>query len=180
MVETHPMANLATTGKLPEKIGPDGWPADYEDRKRGKGCWLCAAVGKGDNHHRISVFPGKYSEYYIERRTTLPGYGTVVWNGRHVNEPTELTDEEASGFWREVLQAARAVEQYYKPIKLNILTYGNLTPHLHTYIMPRYPNDPAPGRPMPLEKAYSVEAIAEDELKKQAAALRELILAQQK
>jgi diadenosine tetraphosphate (Ap4A) HIT family hydrolase len=180
MVETHPMAGTVSSGKLPDKIGPDGWPEDYAERKAGKGCWLCGALGKGDNHHRVSVFAGDYGEFYIERRTTLPGYGTVVWNRGHIVEPTQLSDEDSAGYWREVVQAARAVEQHFKPIKLNILSYGNLTPHLHTYIMPRYPNDPAAGRPMPLEKAYSIEPIAEEELKRQAAALRELILAQRK
>jgi hypothetical protein len=29
----------------------------------------------------------------------------VVWRGRHVAEPTELSDEEAVGYWREVLRA---------------------------------------------------------------------------
>ena len=177
-METHPLAALASTGKLPEKIGPDGWPRDYEERKNGKGCWLCGALGKGDNHHRISVFQGDFGEYYIERRTTLPGYGTFIWNRGHVVEPTELTDEDAAGYWKEVLQAARAVEQHYKPIKVNYLTFGNLTPHLHTYIMPRYIGDAAPGRPMPLEKAYSLHLVPEDELKRQAASLRDLILAQ--
>jgi diadenosine tetraphosphate (Ap4A) HIT family hydrolase len=72
------------------------------------------------------------------------------------------------------------VEQLYNPVKVNYLTFGNLTPHLHTYIMPRYLDDPAPGRPMPLEKAYSLEPVAESELKRQAAQLRELISKQRK
>lgn len=176
-METHPMAPVAATGALPEKIGPQGWPQDYEERKKGKGCWLCPTLGKGDNQHRVSVWEGEFGEYYLERRTTLPGYGTFIWNRGHVVEPTQLTDEEAVGYWRELLRVARAVEQAYKPIKVNYLTFGNLTPHLHTYIMPRYADDPSPGRPMPLEKAYSLEPVAEDELKRQAGQLRELIVA---
>jgi len=174
------MAAVTDTGALPEKIGPKGWPEDYEERKKGKGCWLCGALGKGDNHHRVSVFKGDFGEFYLERRTTLPGYGTLVWNRGHLVEPTQLTDEEAAGYFKELHQAARAVEQLYNPVKVNYLTFGNLTPHLHTYIMPRYLDDPAPGRPMPLEKAYSLEPVAESELKRQAAQLRELISKQRK
>jgi hypothetical protein len=30
------------------------------------------------------------------------GYTLVIWRGRHVAEPTELTDSEAQGYWLEV------------------------------------------------------------------------------
>jgi diadenosine tetraphosphate (Ap4A) HIT family hydrolase len=61
------------------------------------------------------------------------GYTLVIWRGRHINEPTELSEDEASLYWLDVLTTARALMEYYKPIKMNYETLGNSLPHLHTH-----------------------------------------------
>jgi len=60
---------------------------------------------------------------------------------------TELSEEEAAGFWRELLQVARAVEREFRPVKLNLLLLGNAMPHLHAHIVPRYRDDSDAGGP---------------------------------
>ncbi|MGH7881794.1 MAG: HIT family protein [Candidatus Dormibacteraceae bacterium] len=69
----------------------------------------------------------------------------MIWRGRHVTEPTELSLEEAAGYWHEVLRVAKALLHHYRPLKMNYETQGNSLPHLHTHLIPRYPIDPAPG-----------------------------------
>jgi diadenosine tetraphosphate (Ap4A) HIT family hydrolase len=34
---------------------------------------------------------------------------------------------------------------------MNYQLLGNLVPHLHVHVVPRYLDDPAPGKPMPWE-----------------------------
>jgi diadenosine tetraphosphate (Ap4A) HIT family hydrolase len=46
---------------------------------------------------------------------------------------------------------AKAIEGVYQPGQLNYVTFGNAVPHVHTHIVPRYADDPAPGRPLPDE-----------------------------
>src|SRR5213076_568439 len=77
------------------------------------------------------------------------GYSVVVWRGRHVAEPTELSPEEASQYWLEVLDAGRRIERAFEPVKLNYDLLGNSLPHLHTHVVPRYADDPKPGWPFP-------------------------------
>jgi diadenosine tetraphosphate (Ap4A) HIT family hydrolase len=105
------------------------------------------------------------------------GYTVVIWRGRHVSEPTELTDEEAAGYWRDVLTVARALIRYYEPLKMNYETLGNSLPHLHTHLIPRYAEDPAPGRPFPLipPDGESRPPVPEERLRAEAEALRELL-----
>src|SRR2546423_230732 len=69
-----------------------------------------------------------------------------VWRGRHVAEPTELSPDEASKYWLEVLEAGRRLELHLQPVKLKL---GNSLPHLHTHVVPRYADDPKPGWPFP-------------------------------
>ena len=55
------------------------WPDDWDERMAGRGCPLCAAVGRGDNDYWVNVFTGEFAEVNLERRTRLPGYCVVVW-----------------------------------------------------------------------------------------------------
>ena len=96
-------------------------------------------------------------------------------NGRHVNEPTELDDAEASGYWAEVLTAARALISVYRPLKMNYETLGNSLPHLHTHMVPRFTDDPRPGQPFPLSAQQPDAKVPEAQLWADANALRKLL-----
>ncbi len=120
---------------------------------------------------------GECTDAYLGRHGPARGYAYVIWRGRHVAEPTELQVTEASAFWAEVLEVARAIERLYTPCKMNYELLGNGVPHLHVHLVPRYLDDVAPGRPLPSEAWDSGEMnpLPEDELRVQVAALRELV-----
>jgi diadenosine tetraphosphate (Ap4A) HIT family hydrolase len=105
----------------------------------------------------------------LQRFAPLPGYTIVVWRGRHVAEPTDLTEEEARVYGVEVLVVARALLEHFHPAQVNYLTLGNQIPHVHTNVVLRYVDDPAPGGLIDLN---SPGEVADDELEAQATALR--------
>jgi diadenosine tetraphosphate (Ap4A) HIT family hydrolase len=72
----------------------------------------------------------------------------AVWRGRHAADLAELTGEELGDYWREVTLASRALYAVFDPAQINYLTYGNSVPHVHTYLLPRYLDDPCPGLPL--------------------------------
>ena len=61
------------------------------------------------------------------------------------------------------------------PVKMNYLTLGNTVPHLHTHVVPRYRDDPAPGGPIAWEQISGPEPVPEADLHRQAASLRALL-----
>jgi diadenosine tetraphosphate (Ap4A) HIT family hydrolase len=69
---------------------------------------------------------------------------------------------------------ASAVERHFRPVKLNYQLLGNAVPHLHTHLVPRYADDPAPGRPLDFPDGARPE-IPADRLRRDAQALRALI-----
>jgi diadenosine tetraphosphate (Ap4A) HIT family hydrolase len=148
------------------------WPDDWPDRMAGRGCALCATLGRGDNDYTVAVAELPYAQVGLERRSRLPGYCIVVWKGRHVAEPTELDPDDAAGYWADVVDVARAIQTEFRPLKLNFLTLGNLVPHLHTHVLPRYPDDPAPGGPIAWDAIFAAQPIDSEVLRRQAAALR--------
>ena len=95
--------------------------------------------------------PGSYADVFLWRSGRVHGYAVAMWKHGHVAEPTQLSAEQAAGFWLETLRAGAAVERHLRPVKLNYLTLGNALPHLHTHIVPRYADDPVPGRPFPFD-----------------------------
>jgi diadenosine tetraphosphate (Ap4A) HIT family hydrolase len=125
------------------------WPADWYERKRGRGCPMCSALGQDTaEDHAVFVHQLATSEVRLERRSRLPGYCIVIWRHGHVAEPTQLDPDAAGRYWADVLDVSRAIEHEFRPLKMNLLTLGNWVPHLHTHVLPRYLEDPAPGGPI--------------------------------
>ncbi len=136
---------------------------------------MCASLGAGDNEHTLAVTELPFSEVRLERRSLLPGYCIVVWKLGHVAEPTQLDDDAAGGYWRDVLSVAGAIEARFDPMKINLLTLGNWVPHLHTHVVPRYRDDPAPGGPIAYQAMFADEPIAIEVLEGQVECIREAL-----
>jgi diadenosine tetraphosphate (Ap4A) HIT family hydrolase len=98
-----------------------------------------------------------------------------IWRHGHIAEPADLGSAQAGGYWEEVLAVGRAVRERFDPVKLNYLTLGNTVPHLHTHVLPRYRDDPAPGGPIAWEEIFSSAPVPEGDLRRQAADLRLLL-----
>jgi diadenosine tetraphosphate (Ap4A) HIT family hydrolase len=151
------------------------WPGDWDDRLAGKDCPLCGALGMGDNDFSVAVFTGDVAEVRLGRRSRLPGYCIVIWRLGHVAEPADLDPGQANRYWGEVMAAGRAVRARFSPVKMNYLTLGNTVPHLHTHVLPRYGDDPAPGGPVEWQDIFSPDPLPDEDLHRQAADLRALL-----
>lgn len=128
----------------------DTWRPGWDDEVRGAGCLLCPRRHVEDaDDYGVRVFTGRSADAFLSTRGRIPGYTVASWNGDHVAEPTQLTDEQATGYWLEVLAVGRALERLYRPRKMNYLTLGNSLPHLHTHLVPRSAADPFPHGPLP-------------------------------
>ena len=98
----------------------------------------------------------------------------MLWRGRHIPDVSEMTSEEAAGYWLEVLQVARIVTRVFHPCHLKYDLLGNLVPHVHTHIVPRYVDDTSPNMPLkPWEPAPVPEGVFQDQLKQLREAARE-------
>lgn len=133
---------------------------------------ICDSLGQGDSDYWIHVADGIRTEMYLDRSTRIRGYCVVVWSDDHVAEPTDLAPEAASAFWQEVLDAGRAVKAAFEPVKINYFTLGNTVPHLHTHVVPRFRDDPAPAGPLSWDQVVGSAAFTERELRDQASTLR--------
>ena len=130
--------------------------------------------GADETPHGLRIFEGQWADGYLGRYPVRPGYAFAIWKGRHVAEPTELSAEEAAGFWADVARVAGAVDAQYRPAKMNWLSLGNGVPHLHVHLVPRPLHDARAGGPLEsgaFDRA-ATPALDETELAAAAAALR--------
>ena len=76
----------------------------------------------------------------------FPGYCRIVVH-RHVGEMTDLADEDARRIMDVVFATERALRRAAAPDKINLASLGNMVPHLHWHVIPRWRDDshfPAP------------------------------------
>lgn len=102
----------------------------------------------------------------------FPGFCRVVWN-RHVGEMTGLPAGERRHLMNVVFATEAALRSLLRPDKVNLASLGNLVPHVHWHVIPRWRDDshfPAPvwaaaQRPVrprsPIDNADLATAIAE-------------------
>jgi diadenosine tetraphosphate (Ap4A) HIT family hydrolase len=69
-----------------------------------------------------------------------PGFCRVILN-RHEREMTDLTVTERQQVMRIVFAAETALRHMYQPDKINLASFGNMTPHVHWHVIPRWNND---------------------------------------
>jgi diadenosine tetraphosphate (Ap4A) HIT family hydrolase len=152
------------------------WPANWTERISGASCEMCEADRSDSDEHGLRIYATDTVDAVLQRAKIQRGYTLVIWRGRHVVEPYELNEHEASSYWIDVLRVSKALATHYRPLKMNYETLGNTVPHLHTHLLPRFTDDPAPGRPFPLLPQNGQEStFSEDLLRDDATALRKLL-----
>jgi diadenosine tetraphosphate (Ap4A) HIT family hydrolase len=150
------------------------WPSEFYEWKRGHGCPICAEGRSEETPDRVRFFAGAVLDAYLRRTDIQRGLTVAIWRGRHVAEPTELTEEEAATYWPELRLVGKAIETTMQPLKMNYNLLGNSVPHLHTHIVPRYADDPKPSWPFPFPDPEP-PAMPKERLDRDVAALRECI-----
>jgi diadenosine tetraphosphate (Ap4A) HIT family hydrolase len=68
------------------------------------------------------------------------GFCRVVWQN-HVREMTDLANEDRTHFMSIVFAAEKSIREIMRPDKVNLASLGNMTPHLHWHVIPRFSDD---------------------------------------
>ncbi len=75
------------------------------------------------------------------------GFCRVIWNA-HVKELTDLTRDDRNRIMDAIYRVETALRSSLNPDKMNVASLGNMTPHLHWHVIPRFENDPAFPKPI--------------------------------
>jgi diadenosine tetraphosphate (Ap4A) HIT family hydrolase len=75
-----------------------------------------------------------------------PGFCRVIWRD-HVREMSDLSRADRLLLNEAVVEVEQALRDTMAPSKINVASLGNVVPHLHWHVIPRYTDDahfPAP------------------------------------
>ena len=70
-----------------------------------------------------------------------PGFLRVIMNA-HVKEMSDLSVSDQEKLMRAVFAAEAALREVMQPDKINLASLGNVVPHLHWHVIPRFVDDP--------------------------------------
>jgi diadenosine tetraphosphate (Ap4A) HIT family hydrolase len=103
------------------------------------GCELCELAAP-------AVYRGEKFAVILVDDASYPGFARVIWND-HVREMSDLADEDRLLINDAVWKLEQAVREVMQPLKVNVASLGNVVPHLHWHVIPRFADDahfPAP------------------------------------
>lgn len=86
-----------------------------------------------------------------------PGFCRVIWNA-HVAEMSDLDPAQQHHLMNVVLAVESALRSLMQPRKINLASLGNLVPHLHWHVIPRFADDrhfPQPIWGIPQREAHA-------------------------
>lgn len=78
----------------------------------------------------------------------LCGHCLLILDIQHATRPNHISTEEWVAFCTDVYVAERMLMEALQPGHINVEIMGNVVPHLHWQIVPRYRTDPRWGAPI--------------------------------
>ena len=69
-----------------------------------------------------------------------PGFCRVILE-RHVKEMSDLPADERTRLMKAVFATEETLRELIHPDKINLASLGNVAPHLHWHVIPRYRDD---------------------------------------
>ena len=120
---------------------------DWATRLSGVACPLCAPR-PASNEHWDLVATLSASSLYLAKNQTYRGQCQLIFDRRHAARLDQLTPGEYDAFSHDLFAAQNAVMRAARPDHVNIESLGNVVPHLHWHIVPRYVGDARWGMPI--------------------------------
>jgi diadenosine tetraphosphate (Ap4A) HIT family hydrolase len=97
-------------------------------------CELCESTG-GELLHQAAQF-----RVVLVDDEHYPGFCRVIWQD-HIKEVTDLPELDRMLLMDVLWQVELVVREVMQPDKINLASFGNLVPHLHWHVIPRYADD---------------------------------------
>lgn len=86
------------------------------------------------------IFRNNFLRVVLVDDADYPGFCRVICNA-HIAEMTDLEIPQRSAMMMAVCKVEQVLREVMQPDKVNLASLGNMTPHLHWHIIPRFTHD---------------------------------------
>ncbi|MGE5472066.1 MAG: HIT family protein [Bacteroidota bacterium] len=100
----------------------------------GKTCELCTSAGG------TLLWQSSLCRVVRVADSHYPGFCRVIL-ADHVREMTDLSPAQRQTLMNVVFAVESVVRALFRPHKINLASFGNVVPHLHWHVIPRWEND---------------------------------------
>ena len=107
-------------------------------------CTMCLRWEQ-DSAFRITEM--NHSYVILNQDQYFTGY-TLLFTKKHVTELFHLDQTIRAELTEEISQVAEALYKVFHPDKINYELLGNMVPHMHWHLVPRFTSDPLWPRPI--------------------------------
>ncbi|HCE69609.1 MAG: HIT family hydrolase [Geobacteraceae bacterium GWC2_55_20] len=107
----------------------------------------CPMCQRWDDDADLRIVEMAHSYVILNRDQYFPGY-TLLFTKEHVTELFHLDRTVRAGLTEEVSRVAEALYGAFSPAKINYELLGNMVPHIHWHIVPRFTSEPLWPKPI--------------------------------
>lgn len=107
----------------------------------------CPMCRRWDDDSDLRIVELKHSRVILNRDQFFPGYSLLIAR-THVTELFHLEQAVRAELIEEVSRVAAALQAVFQPDKINYELLGNMVPHMHWHLVPRFSSDPLWPRPI--------------------------------
>ena len=128
-------------------------------------CELC------DSATQEVLWHDDFCRIVLAGEPAYPGFCRVILK-KHMSEMTDLTPPERTRLMNAVFGMEAVLREVLAPDKINLASLGNVVPHLHWHVIPRYRDDRHFPDPIWAEARRRPAARAEPDIHRLASALK--------
>jgi diadenosine tetraphosphate (Ap4A) HIT family hydrolase len=138
-------------------------------------CPLCERTQKIlKNEYPYLVQEFEESYLLLGEHQYYKGY-CVLLSKSHFREMTDMPSDRRQKLFNELMLAHQAIQNVFKPKKMNLSSLGNVVDHIHWHLFPRYENDPNFKNPPWLHGAKLTQDEAHEVIKMLKAEVQNLL-----
>jgi diadenosine tetraphosphate (Ap4A) HIT family hydrolase len=107
----------------------------------------CPMCHRWESDAELRIAELDHSYVILNRDQYFPGY-TLLFSKTHVTELFHLDRRIRGELMEEVSRTAKALFNVFRPDKINYELLGNMVPHMHWHLVPRFASEKVWPRPI--------------------------------
>jgi len=135
-----------------------------------EGCPMCS---RWEEHSDLRIAELEHSFVVLNRDQFFPGY-VLLFTKQHATELFHLDHAVRAALTEEVSMVAKALHSLFQPDKINYELLGNMVPHIHWHLVPRFVTDPLWPRPIWAEP-HSEQRLSDDQYRERIRMIRQAL-----
>ena len=133
----------------------------------------CSMCNRWKSDEALRIMEFRLSYLVLNRDQFFPGY-CLLFTKKHITELFHLDPEARQELMEEVSRVACVLSGLFRADKINYELLGNMVPHIHWHLVPRFRHDPLWPQPVWAEPHQEL-LLTDEEYRQRSAVIRQAL-----